>query len=442
MRFRFNYLKLKRYFQIANIIGFTAIITLFLMRFFKKTDLIRKSYNFKIFNSESKTIITEAAANAFDTYEKYCSDADEVYPLSHECKNSQGFYASAVESLESLYLLGLKNQYAKAKKIVLNKLLPNEIGWVNRAAFWSRCIGSLIGIHILSGESEYINRATLFAEKLIALQMRTNYPQYVNFKKMQAMNAKWLNETVSISDMTAGLPELIALANLTGINKFMTYSNQIVGHFPLLKKKFGHYYDLKQKTVIKEPMLYPMDSHVIDAYNSLLRAYLLKPTPILLKKIQMLYFENPKEDSIFQSQSLLETSRLMELTGQNIDLKQFHKAAIQYFNEFQIFKKLSKRTIINFNFNAQMLHSLIAKDEIAEFDSIYFNSFEKLKYGDGYSGMMHTSNDRWVHSGLQNSDFFGQWIKVGVEYLLANEPEISKAIVNNHGHILQLGTSD
>ena len=242
---RFGYFRIKRYIKVLNVVAFTALLTLILIRYMKTPQFSKKSITFKILKSDEKTTIMEALKRAFDTYYKFCSDYDEVYPASHKCKNSQGFYASAVESLEALYLLGMKEHFLKAKKVVLNNLVPEKIEWVNRKSFWSKCIGSLIGIYRLSGENSFLDRAISLSERMISLQSRAKQAQFVNFKTGKAMREEWLNDTISLSDLTAGLPELVALYNITGSSRYLTVANQIISHFPDMSKAFGHYYSTK-----------------------------------------------------------------------------------------------------------------------------------------------------------------------------------------------------
>ena len=437
----FSYLRMKKYLKVANIVAFTSLITLILIRFMKTPSFSKKSYSFKILKSEEKTIVSETLKKAFDTYLKYCSDYDEVFPASHQCKNSQGFYASAVESLEVLYLLGMKEEFSKAKKIVLNNLIPEKIQWVNRKSFWNKCIGSLIGIYTLTGDSSFLEKAILFSEKIFSMQTKTKYAQYLNFKTGKVMKDEWLNNTVSLSDLTAGLPELLVLHNLTGANKYLTVANQIISHFPDLSKTYGHYYSIKTGQIMKEPLLYQMDGHIIDAYNSLLRAYLIRPIPTLLKKIEAFQFNVPGSNSILQSSALLETQRLMQLIDQEVSIDKFETEIVNKLSDFEIENIENNKEIIGFNFEGEFLRALLFNDKQEEFESIYFKSFDKLEYGDGFSGLMHTSSGRWLPTGIQNSEFFGQWIKLGVEYLLSSEPEIKNAVVNSNGHILMLGSS-
>ena len=183
-----------------------------------------------------------------------------------------------------------------------------------------------------------------------------------------------------------------------------------------------------------------MDGHVLEAYNSLLRAYLIKPIPSLLKKIENLHFDVPGSSSVLQSGAILETQRLLQLIDSDLNIGDFDTEVLRRFADFDISSIPNNKAIIGFSFEGEMLQSLLFGDRQEQFESIYFKSFEKLEYYDGYSGMMCTSSGRWLPTGIQNSEFFGQWIKLGVDYLIISEPEIKNAVVNSNGHFLLLGS--
>ena len=445
MPIHWNYLRTKRFLQIATIVAFSALLTLVIVGSGKRSVFNKKSIVFRISDSSEKSLIVKAAKDAFNLYEKYCSDFDEVMPKTHECLNNYGFYATAVESLETLYLLGLKEQFNKAKKIVINNLIPSKISWVNRQEFWSRCIGSLIGVYQLSGDAVFLERAQLLADKLITLQSRQpRFSSFVNFQLNKVEASRWRNETISLSDITAGLPEIAALYNITGSIKYITSANTIVAAIPDLRNKMKSFVNYKNmKLVEDDKSLYEMDGHSIDLYNSLATAYLITKNKAMFKKLKMLKksFGNP--GNAFSSCDILETMRLMKKVDIPLQVGDIDKFIISTYGNLDVlFKNQGTRMIHGFNFPSKPFRAMLYSDRIGDFVNSYMESFEKFEYQGGYSSKMHTSKGRWIPTGIQDSSFLGEWLKLGAEYLLNDETEIRNGIVNSRGHFLKLGSDN
>jgi hypothetical protein len=441
MPIHWNFQRTRKTLQIVAVMAISAIATLTIIMRSEGTKN-KKNVVFNIADSTEKAKLVKAAKSAFSVYEKYCSNFDEVRPKTRECTNYYGFYATAVESLETFYLLGMKEQFNKAKKIVVKKLLPKEIGWVNRQEFWSRCIGSLIGTYILSGEHIFLERAAMFADKLINLQGRfPRFPTFVNFKLNKKEGTPWKNESISLSDITVGLPELFTLYNLTGVVKYLSAANQIISSVPeerSARKQFVN--DITLKEIDFDRGLYEMDGHTIDMYNSLANSYLLTKNKIIFKKIKSLKknFNNP--GNVLTSSDVIETVRLMGKINVPITISSFKNDVINAYSDFQnLFKNHSRRTIQGFNFESQPLRAMLFTGKLDEFAKGYMESFDQFKCGDGYCGKMQTSSGRWISSGIQNSAFLGEWLKLGAEYLLIDEQDIKEGVVNSRGHFLKLG---
>lgn len=70
-----------------------------------------------------RSAVVAAVRHAWRGYEAHAMGADELQPMSRRGKDSfGGLGATVVDSLDTLWMLGLKDEFARARDWVANKL--------------------------------------------------------------------------------------------------------------------------------------------------------------------------------------------------------------------------------------------------------------------------------------------------------------------------------
>ena len=394
----------RRIAEYTFVVVFSACITLIIMSF--KSRNFSKIINFskgKVINpsfedSEENKKIVEYAKIAFNTYAKHCSDADEIYLETHKCKRSDGFVSTAVQSLETLYLLKLNPEFKKAKSIVLEHLQPKKIGWVNRAQFWNKCIGSLIGAFRLSQDSDLIHLAFTLADSVIDLQT-SKLPTHINIAKHQSSNAEWLNSSVPISEVLAGVPELLTLYAISGQDKYKKAADHIIAKISKISETPPHYVHFRTFQPVEIGTIFKIDGNILDYYNNLAILSGITENEKIKEKLESInsninevYSKELTFDHLFTKQLYSRIGIALMFSG-HLDVKSNF-----YFDQTI---RENWRTITDFRFRGNPLRALLEHDQ-TEFNKVVNHVLNYTKLNDGFTGQLYTNKKRWVKSGVQN----------------------------------------
>ncbi|KAI4380574.1 hypothetical protein MLD38_006751 [Melastoma candidum] len=112
--------------------------------------------------------VKEAMLHAWTSYEKYAWGYDELQPLTKNGENSfGGLGITIVDSLSTLYIMDLKEQFHRAKDWVANSLDFDKN--YNAKVFETviRSVGGLVSAYDLSGEKVFLDKARDIADRLL-----------------------------------------------------------------------------------------------------------------------------------------------------------------------------------------------------------------------------------------------------------------------------------
>ncbi|GAQ84298.1 alpha-mannosidase [Klebsormidium nitens] len=167
--------------------------------------------------------IREAMEHSWSAYEKYAWGFDELQPQSKRGVNQfGGLGATIVDSLDTLFIMGLKPQFEKAKEWV--KTSMNFDVNYDASVFETtiRCVGGLLSAYDLSGDSMFLNKATDLADRLLpAFNTPTGIPyNTINLQSGQAYNPGWTGQASTLADFGTEQMEFIGLSERTGDQKY------------------------------------------------------------------------------------------------------------------------------------------------------------------------------------------------------------------------------
>lgn len=141
--------------------------------------------------------------HAWAGYKKYAWGRDEVKPLSNRGQdNWGGMGVTLVDSLDTLWLMGMKEEFAEARDWVAKSLSFDRAGTVSVFETTIRELGGLLSAYDLSGDKVFLDRAKQLADKLTpAFQTESGIPMgMVNFRSGQASGG-WSGSNAILSEL-------------------------------------------------------------------------------------------------------------------------------------------------------------------------------------------------------------------------------------------------
>ena len=163
--------------------------------------------------------VREAMVHAYHGYEQFAWGFDELQPLSKKGKNLfGGTGATIVDSLDTLWLMGLEDEFARARDWVAEHL---EFDYPKDTSVFEttiRVLGGLLSAYDLSAEPAFLSKAHALAEKMRpAFETATGIPRNnINFHTGKVRSAPWAKGMSILAEYGTEQLEWIALSYRTG----------------------------------------------------------------------------------------------------------------------------------------------------------------------------------------------------------------------------------
>ena len=124
--------------------------------------------------------------HAWNGYKKYCWGHDDLKPISKTCRDWYGtpIYMTAVDSLDSLYLLGFKKEADETREYIAKNLSFDRDISVQNFEITIRILGGLLSSYQISGDKRLLALADDLGTRLLpAFNSPTGMPyRFVNLK--------------------------------------------------------------------------------------------------------------------------------------------------------------------------------------------------------------------------------------------------------------------
>ncbi|CAJ0946866.1 unnamed protein product [Ranitomeya imitator] len=190
---------------------------------------------------EKRDKIKEMMKHAWDNYRQYGWGHNELKPIARKGHSTNIFGnsqmgATIVDALDTLYIMGLLDEFRDGQEWVTNNLDFGVNSEVSVFEVNIRFIGGLLAAYYLSGQEVFKNKAVLLAEKLLpAFNTPTGIPwAMVNLKSGVGRNWGWASAGSSILAEFGTLHlEFVHLTYLTGNP---VYYNKVMHIRKLLQK--------------------------------------------------------------------------------------------------------------------------------------------------------------------------------------------------------------
>ncbi|XP_077216664.1 mannosyl-oligosaccharide 1,2-alpha-mannosidase MNS1-like [Tasmannia lanceolata] len=182
-------------------------------------------------DNQRRERVKEAMLHAWTSYEKYAWGKDELQPQSKNGVDSfGGLGATLVDSLDTLYIMGLDKQFQKAREWVSNSLDFNKDYDASVFETTIRVVGGLLSTYDLSGDKLFLEKAKDIADRLLpAWNTASGIPyNMINLANGHAHNPGWTAGDSILADSGTEQLEFIALSQRTGDPKYQEKVENVI----------------------------------------------------------------------------------------------------------------------------------------------------------------------------------------------------------------------
>ncbi|KAJ6727564.1 MANNOSYL-OLIGOSACCHARIDE ALPHA-12-MANNOSIDASE-RELATED [Salix purpurea] len=176
--------------------------------------------------------------HAWNSYEKYAWGHDELQPQSKKGIDSfGGLGATLIDALDTLYIMGLDEQFQRAREWVANSLDFNKDYDASVFETTIRVVGGLLSTYDLSGDKVFLEKARDIADRLLPAWNTPSGIPYntINLVHGNAHNPGWTGGDSILADSGTEQLEFIALSHRTGDPK---YQQKVENVIAVLNKTF------------------------------------------------------------------------------------------------------------------------------------------------------------------------------------------------------------
>uniref|UniRef100_A0A0D9W944 alpha-1,2-Mannosidase n=1 Tax=Leersia perrieri TaxID=77586 RepID=A0A0D9W944_9ORYZ len=182
-------------------------------------------------NNQRREKVKEAMVHAWNSYVKYAWGMDELQPQSKNGINSfGGLGATLVDSLDTLYIMGLKDEFQRARDWVAESLSFDKDYDASVFETTIRVVGGLLSAYDLSGDKIFLDKAKDITDRLLPAWDTTSGIPYnrINLAHGRAHNPGWTNGDSILADSGTEQLEFIALSQRTGDPKYQQKAENVI----------------------------------------------------------------------------------------------------------------------------------------------------------------------------------------------------------------------
>ncbi|XP_010544166.1 PREDICTED: mannosyl-oligosaccharide 1,2-alpha-mannosidase MNS1 [Tarenaya hassleriana] len=182
--------------------------------------------------------VKEAMIHAWSSYEKYAWGKDELQPQTKDGVDSfGGLGATLIDALDTLYIMGLDEQFQKAKEWVATSLDFDKDYDASMFETTIRVVGGLLSAYDLSGDKIFLDKAKDITDRLLpAWDTPSGIPyNIINLRHGNTHNPTWAGGDSILADSGTEQLELIALSQRTGDLKYQQKVEKVISE---LNKNF------------------------------------------------------------------------------------------------------------------------------------------------------------------------------------------------------------
>ncbi|XP_038150034.1 mannosidase, alpha, class 1B, member 1b [Cyprinodon tularosa] len=160
--------------------------------------------------------VRDAFRHAWKGYKDYSWGHDELRPVSRSYSEWFGLGLTLIDALDTMWILGLKEEFEEAKQWVATELTFNKNVDVNLFESTIRILGGLLSSYHLSGDSLFLDKARDIGSRLMpAFNTPSKIPYSdVNIGKGTAHPPRWTSDS-TVAEVTSIQLEFRELSRIT-----------------------------------------------------------------------------------------------------------------------------------------------------------------------------------------------------------------------------------
>ncbi|XP_070582176.1 endoplasmic reticulum mannosyl-oligosaccharide 1,2-alpha-mannosidase-like [Ptychodera flava] len=188
--------------------------------------------------NERQQAVVNAFKHAWKGYKQYAWGHDELKPVSKRHSEWFRLGLTLVDGLDTMYIMGLHEEFQEARDWVANKMDVNPNVDVNLFETTIRVLGGLLSTFHLSGDNVFLEKAVKLGDALLPCFNSNSKVPYsdVNLKTHRAHAPKWGPDS-TVSEVSTIQLEFRDLTFTTGDPKYKTAVDTVMDHLLTLPKK-------------------------------------------------------------------------------------------------------------------------------------------------------------------------------------------------------------
>ncbi|XP_055988953.1 endoplasmic reticulum mannosyl-oligosaccharide 1,2-alpha-mannosidase [Sorex fumeus] len=182
--------------------------------------------------------VVEAFRHAWEGYRAFAWGHDELKPVSRSFSEWFGLGLTLIDALDTMWILGLRKEFAEARSWVSRELRFDKDVDVNLFESTIRILGGLLSAYHLSGDPLFLQKAEDLGDRLMpAFKTPSNIPYSdVNLGTGVAHPPVWTSDS-TVAEVTSIQLEFRELSRLTGNSKYQEAAEKVTRHVHTLAGK-------------------------------------------------------------------------------------------------------------------------------------------------------------------------------------------------------------
>ncbi|CAG5867209.1 endoplasmic reticulum mannosyl-oligosaccharide 1,2-alpha-mannosidase isoform 1-T2 [Menidia menidia] len=173
--------------------------------------------------------VRDAFRHAWKGYKDYAWGHDELKPISKSFGEWFGLGLTLIDALDTMWILGLKEEFAEARDWVEKELSFNKNVDVNLFETTIRVLGGLLSTYHLTGDPIFLEKAKDLGSRLMpAFKTPSKIPfSDVNIGKGTAHPPRWTSDS-TLAEVTSIQLEFRELSHLTQDPQYQDVANEVM----------------------------------------------------------------------------------------------------------------------------------------------------------------------------------------------------------------------
>ncbi|XP_075148720.1 alpha-Mannosidase class I b [Haematobia irritans] len=191
-------------------------------------------------NNERQEAVVNAFRHSWNGYKKYAWGHDNLKPMSESSHDWFGLGLTIIDSLDTMYIMGLEDEFIEARNWVSEFLNFDVNRDVNLFEVTIRILGGLLSAYHLSADKVFLKKSIELGNRLLPCFLSPSGIPYsdVNLAALSAHAPKWSPDS-STSEVTTLQLEFRDLSRLTNVSLYESIAHRVNEKVHALEKNSG-----------------------------------------------------------------------------------------------------------------------------------------------------------------------------------------------------------